>query len=135
MIEPNLEKYAPENAPYWDATKKGTLLFKRCMECGKPHYYPRARCPHCSSEPTQWQRSTGRGSIYSFSIVRRAASPYVIAYVTLSEGFTMLANVVDCEFGDLRIGQLVTVVFEGCEDGRMIPQFTPLIATSAAETT
>jgi hypothetical protein len=115
----------PENRPFFEATRKGQLLLKRCTACGELHYYPRAVCPFCASERTEWVEAKGRGTIYSYSVMRRAAAPYAIAYVTLQEGVTMLTNLVDCDFDRLRIGDPVRVVFKPAEDGEMIPMFTP----------
>ena len=36
--------------------------------------------------PTEWSGASGKGTIYSFSMMRRAARVYAIAYVTLEEG-------------------------------------------------
>jgi uncharacterized OB-fold protein len=115
----------PENQPFFDAAREGRLMLKRCMACGELHYYPRAICPFCSSERTEWIAAQGRGRIYSYSVMRRVAEPFAIAYVTLDEGVTMLTNLVDCDLDRLRIGDAVRVVFKPAEGGEMIPMFTP----------
>jgi uncharacterized OB-fold protein len=63
--------------------------------------------------------------IYSFSVMRRATPPYVIAYVTLDEGVTMMTGLVDCDFDALRIGQPVRVVWTPTDGGPPVPMFTP----------
>ncbi|HXA96248.1 MAG TPA: Zn-ribbon domain-containing OB-fold protein [Candidatus Dormibacteraeota bacterium] len=115
----------PETAAFWEAAAKGRLLVKFCTACGKPHHYPRAICPFCNSDRTEWRDSAGRGTIYSFSVMRRASPPYVLAYVTLEEGVTMMTNLVDCDFDALRIGQPVRVVFAPTDGGPPVPTFTP----------
>ena len=115
----------PENKPFFDAAREGRLLIKRCLACGEHHYYPRAHCPFCGSPRTEWIDSCGRGRIYSFSVMRRVAEPYAIAYVTLDEGVSMLTNLVDCDFERLKIGAPVRVVFRSAADGEAIPMFTP----------
>jgi len=115
----------PENEAFFDGTRAGRLLIKRCLACGELHYYPRAVCPFCSSERTEWVPAQGRGRIYSFSVMRRVEAPYAIAYVMLDEGVTMLTNLVDCDFDRLRIGAPVRLVFKPAEGGEMIPMFTP----------
>ena len=75
--------------------------------------------------PDIFWRSQGRGRIYSFSVMRRVAQQYAIAYVTLDEGVTMLTNLVDCDFDRLRIGDPVRLVFKPAAGGEMIPMFTP----------
>jgi hypothetical protein len=115
----------PENRPFFDGARQGRLLVGRCQACKAFHYYPRAVCPFCASERTEWVEAKGRGTIYSYSVMRRVAKPYALAYVTLEEGVTMLTNLVDCDFDRLRIGDPVRVAFKAAEDGEMIPMFTP----------
>ncbi len=70
-------------------------------------------------------RPPASGTIYTFSVMRRAKEPYAIAYVTLAEGPTMLTNIVDCDFDALAIGQPVSVVFQDTENGPPVPMFRP----------
>jgi uncharacterized protein len=114
-----------ETKPFWDAAAQGRLVVKRCTACGQSHYYPRALCPFCGSEATEWRPVSGGGTIYSYSVMRRAEVPYAIAYVTLDEGPTMMTNLVDCDFDALRIGQRVRVVFTPTDGGPPVPTFTP----------
>ena len=116
---------SPDTTPFWDAAAKGTLLLKHCRACGQAHYYPRPLCPMCFSDATEWRPAAGTGTIYSYSVMRRAEVPYAIAYVTLDEGITMMTNLVDCDFDALRIGQRVKVVFSETEGGPPVPTFTP----------
>ena len=114
----------PETRPFWDAATDGKLLVKRCEACGERHYYPRAICPFCGSDRTAWLEVSGRGTIYSYSIFRRAPVPYAIAYVTLEEGPTMMTNIVDGDLDAIRIGQRVHVRFVPSDGGPPVPMFT-----------
>ena len=115
-----------ENKPYFDAAAEGRLLIKRCAACGELHFYPRAICPFCFSDRTEWRPAAGRGTIYTYSVMRRGVPvSYAIAYVTLEEGVTMLTNIVDCDFDSIRIGQPVRVVFKPTDGGPPVPMFTP----------
>jgi uncharacterized OB-fold protein len=113
----------PENKPFFDAAREGKLLLGKCSACQELHYYPRAICPFCSGK-TELVAAKGTGKIYSYSVMRRVAEPYAIAYVTLDEGVTMLTNMVDCDLERLRIGDPVRLVFKAAEGGEMIPMFT-----------
>lgn len=115
----------PETRAFWDGAAQGRLLLKKCLACSQVHYYPRAICPFCGSDRTEWQQASGRGTIYSWSVMRRAEVPYAIAYVTLEEGVTMMTNIVDCDLDGIRIGQRVRVVFKPTEGGPPVPTFTP----------
>lgn len=112
-----------ENKPYFDAAAKGKLLLKHCAACSRFHFYPRALCPHCFSERTEWHEASGTGTIYSYSVMRHGV-PFAIAYVALKEGVTMLSNVVDCDLDALRIGEKVRAVFKPTDGEPVVPMFT-----------
>jgi hypothetical protein len=114
-----------ENEPYWRAAGDGQLLLKRCTSCGETHFYPRALCPWCLSSDTEWYVASGKGTIYTYSVMRRAPVPYAIAYVTLEEGVSMMTNLVECDLDELAIGQAVEVVFRRTAGGRSLPVFRP----------
>jgi uncharacterized OB-fold protein len=115
----------PETEAFWEAAKQGKFLLRYCGDCGKTHWYPRAICPHCFSDNTEWREASGRGTIYTYSVVRRTDPQYAIAYVTLEEGPTMISNIVDCSHDDLAVGQSVEVTFKQSEGGFAVPMFTP----------
>jgi len=117
-----------ETEPFWQAAREGRFLIRVCRTCERAHWYPRALCPFCFSENTEWREASGRGSIYTFSIMRRAKEPYAIAYVKLDEGPTMMTNIVDCNFENIAIDQQVEVVFRATEDGPPVPVFRPVQA-------
>ena len=113
-------------APFWQAACEGVLMIRRCKACGEAHWYPRPFCPHCGSDETDWVRASGAGTVYSYTVTRKAGPvPYVLAYVTLEEGVTMLTNLVDAEIESLHIGQPVQVRFREAEGGGAVPVFTP----------
>ncbi len=116
---------SPETRLFWEAATAGRLLIGTCTACGKRHYYPRALCPFCGSEATEWIPAAGRGAVYSYSVMRRLPVPYALAYVTLDEGVTMMTNIVDCDVDAIRIGQRVRLVFKSTEGGPPVPMFTP----------
>ena len=118
--EPN-----PETKPFWDAATEGRLLIKKCVTCGQVHFYPRAICPSCGSDKTEWVTASGRGTVYSYSVMRRVPIPYALAYVTLAEGVSMMTNIVDGDLDAIRIGQPVTVAFKPSDGGPPVPMFRP----------
>ena len=118
-----------ETEAYWAAANEGKLLMKKCSDCDKTHFYPRAICPHCHGGNTEWYEASGKGVIYSYSVMRRGATPYAIAYVTVDEGITMMTNIVDCDYDALAVGQAVEVTFRQSDGGgghdQAIPVFRP----------
>jgi hypothetical protein len=118
------EQITPErdSAPFWRSIG-GKLLVQACEHCGKNFHYPRPLCPFCASTQLNWVECSGRGEVYSFSIVRRS-DPYVIAFVELAEGPRLLTNIVDCDVDAVRIGDAVSVVFHEV-NGISVPMFRP----------
>ena len=116
----------PETQAFWKAAEEGKLMVGKCTACGKVHYYPRAICPHCFSDKTEWKDAGGTGTVYTYSVLRRGVpEPYCIAYVTLDEGVSMLTNIVDCDLDAVKIGMKVKVVFKPSDGGPPVPMFTP----------
>ena len=110
----------PDSQPHFDGLAAGRVLLPRCERCGHVFWYPRHHCPACGSAEVGWLEASGRGSVYSFSIVRRGqgayaeAAPYVLAYVELEEGPRLLTNLVvpAAAIDRLAIGDPVVAVIE-----------------------
>ena len=120
-----------ETEPYWDGAAEGRLVLPRCDACGNVIWYPRRFCPVCHTSSVTWFDASGRGTVYSYTVVRngrgpwREMSPYVIAYVELEEGPRVLTNVVGADPDTVTVGMPVRVVFDPTPEGRAVPRFTP----------
>ncbi len=116
--------------PYWDACKRGELTYPRCADCGLVFFPPESACIGCQSARLEWQQSSGRGTVYSFTVLHRPPSegfpvPSVLAIVDLDEGYSMFSGVVDCAPSAVRIGMDVEVTFEPLTDDISLPMFRP----------
>lgn len=137
MAEGSYRKPIPrideESRGYWEACRRHELVLQRCGACSTVRYYPRAVCPQCLSSEVLWERMSGRGTVYTFTVTHqnqapgfREELPYVLAYVTLDEGVQMLTNVVGCKPDEVKIGMPVEVTFENVNDEIAIPRFKPV---------
>ena len=88
---------SPDNEEFWDAINEGKLLIPRCKDTNQFFWYPRKISPYTLSGNVEWIEASGSGIIYTYSVMRRADPQYVIAYVTLDEGITMMTNIVECD--------------------------------------
>jgi uncharacterized OB-fold protein len=122
--------------PFWDACVERRLLFSRCSDCGLAFYYPRPFCKRCWSDNVGWEAASGRGTLYTYSVVHvndlppfPQRVPYVAAMVQLAEGPRVMTNIVDCDVDDLCCGLALEVDFrEICHDPRVvIPVFRPAL--------
>jgi uncharacterized OB-fold protein len=141
MAEVDVRKPLPaittEAKPFWDAAAQNKLVMQHCNDCAAWVWTPRPLCNECGSEGITWTPMSGKGKIYSFTVIRqvvgRAASqafqpdiPYVIAWVDLDEGPRMITNVVNCPVEDVKLGMKVTVVFEQASKDVWLPKFKPV---------
>ena len=117
--------------PHWDGCREGVLRVQRCTSCGDLVFIPRAGCPRCLTETLEWVESSGRGTVYSYTVVHRPQRPefevpYVVAIIELEEGWHMLTNLVDCEPADATVGLPVEVAFRPMSEEITLPCFRPL---------
>jgi uncharacterized OB-fold protein len=89
-------------------------------------------CPHCCSIAHDWIRASGRGTVYTFTIVRQALArgwdellPYVVAVIELDEGPKLLSNLINVAPEDVHIGMDVEVVFVEADAEQKLPLFKP----------
>ncbi len=120
-----------DSKPYWDAARDSRLLIRLCKACGQRHFMPRFLCPHCWSTDLEWVEASGRGTVHSYTIVRRAPLvsyehrvPYVVALIDLEEGPRMMSNIVGPEALDTQVGSAVEVCFEDRGIDAKLPQFS-----------
>jgi uncharacterized protein len=115
---------------HWAAAKDGKLCLQRCVHCKAFRFPPGYSCRKCGSTDAEWIDASGRGTIYSFSVIHRGPSPefsgitpYILALVELEEGARMMTHIVEGSADDIAIGDRVQVVFEKRRGDVMIPQF------------
>jgi len=88
----------------------GVLLGFRCRDCKVYCFGPAIFCQACTSDALDSVELSKHGRLYSFTVVRVPPSgwpgpvPYILGQVELPEGPHLLAEVVDCEASDLKIG-------------------------------
>lgn len=121
----------PEATAYWAGARDGKLLVQKCDDCGSTQLYPRAFCLACHG-PVSWIEATGRGTVYSFTVIRQNHSrpfrdwmPYVVALVDLEEGPRVMTNVVGVDPEDMTVGMPVRARFEVVSDDAGIALFEP----------
>jgi uncharacterized OB-fold protein len=125
-----LPKLSPTSRPFWEAARRHELTLQRCGACRAFIYYPRDRCPKCFSDTLAWERVSGRGKVYSFTVVRRASSrafsdaPYVLAIVELAEGPRMTTNIIAAP-EDVRVEMPVEVCFDDVTPDHTLVKFKP----------
>jgi uncharacterized OB-fold protein len=127
-----LPRIDEESKGFWEACQRHELYLQKCRACGTLRYYPRALCPSCLSADTEWVLSSGRGTVYTYTVTYQNQSPgfreelpYVLAYVELEEGVRLLTNIVGCAPAQVGIGMSVQVSFEDVTSDVTLPKFKP----------
>lgn len=114
------EAVPPEFDGFAANAREGRIAFPKCTACGRFHWYPMPRCPHCRSAGIRWQAVTGVGEVFSFTIVRHPfdtrradALPYVVALVTFADApdVRLITNIVGPDALSVAIGDKVEPVF------------------------
>ena len=136
MVEPSTRPVpipSRETQPFWDGCANEQLLLQRCSTCQTYRHPPNPICPECLSSEHEWVPASGRGTVYTFSVVhhgfRRAWQPlvpYVVAVITLAEGPRLLSNVVDVPPEQVHIGMNVELLFQAVSEDAKIPLFRPV---------
>ena len=127
-----LPEIQPFTRAFWEGTKQRKLLVQHCNACDANIFYPRRECPECWSTDLGWIESSGRATVYAFSITYEGVEkmfvedlPIVLAWVDLPEGIRMQTNIIDCDPDSVEIGQQVEVVFKAVTDDISLPYFRP----------
>lgn len=119
--------------PFWDGCRQGVLRFQRC-ENGHIVFNPAPRCRNCLSDALTWETSTGRGKVYTWSVIWRPQTPafrtpYAAAIVELDEGYQMIANIIGCDHASVRVGLPVSAEFHQISSTMSLPYFSPVEPT------
>lgn len=121
-------KPTPLSEPFWEAAGRGQLVLQRCSSDGHYEWTPQVACSSCLGDSLEWVPVSGRGTIYSFSVVFRPQVPgfpvpYVVAIVELVEGPRVLTQLTDeTAHEDVRVGLGVRVRFTD-RQGVSLPYF------------
>jgi uncharacterized OB-fold protein len=127
--------------PFWEAAARGQLTMPRCRDCGAFTWPPLPSCGECGSAALEWTRLSGRGMVYSFTVIRQIVGgpsarafepdiPYVVAWIDLEEGPRLVSNIVGCPIEQVTIGMAVEVVLEQASAEIWLPKFKPLAAAA-----
>ena len=121
------------NGEFYHYCKQHELRFQRCSDCRTWRHMPRESCRHCGSFNWTWERSGGRGKIFSWTVIHRALHPgfngeipYAVVVVELDEGVRVVSHVLDLDIADLRLGLPVAVVFDDVTPDVTLPKFRPV---------
>lgn len=129
-----------DNAFFWEAATAHRLVAQRCADCGRFRHPPRPMCPECNSLAVEIVELSGRGTIYSFSIIHHPPSPFfehpvLAVLVELAERIRLVSNLIDVDPSTIQgtslIGERVEVTFVPTAGEQAVPVFRLARGTSA----
>jgi hypothetical protein len=127
-----LPRIDADSEQYWHSAREHALKLQRCTACGEFRFYPSHACHNCRSLDAEWTPVSGRGELYTFSVLKRARGnpfedllPLVLVLVTLEEGPTMMGNLFECDPDAVHIGMPVKLAYEDVNGEVTLPVFLP----------
>ena len=105
---------------YWAGASAGELRLPFCVACGRANWYPQAACSSCEGTFFAWRAVSGKGTLFSYSVVRHPflpqyadLLPMVAAVVVLDDvpDVRIVTRLVDCDPDELVCDAPVEVVF------------------------
>lgn len=118
--------------PYWAACNERRLVMQRCRACGLFRWQPAPICVHCQAGEYDWAPLSGRGRIYSWTLITHpvhpaavAKVPYVVVEVELDDqpGLRMIANLLEADPASIAIDAPVVLCFVQHPAGQWLPMF------------
>lgn len=96
------------SVPVWERTiaQRYGLQGQRCLSCGAVLFPPKVVCPECGGDSFESASLSGKGRIYSFTVIAGGGAPpefewqanavgsYVVGLVELEEGPRIIAQIV-----------------------------------------
>jgi uncharacterized OB-fold protein len=117
------------------------LVGEVCPHCEARIFPPRDVCPNCGGEAKTQFNFSGRGQVYSYTVMHDApagyelTTPYTVALVKLEEGPVITAQLTDLGDQPVEIGMPVEMVTrrirsDGDERGMLVYgyKFRPVLA-------
>jgi hypothetical protein len=126
---------------HWRLTQQRyALVGEVCPHCDAKIFPPRDVCPNCGGEAKTQYAFSGKGKVYSYTVMRDAPAgyeeniPYTVAVVALDEGPMVTAQLTDLGEQPVEIGMPVEMVTrkirqDGDERGMLVYgyKFRPLM--------
>jgi len=107
-------------AEYFAGAARGELVVPRCDACNRFVWYPEKECPSCGGGPLTWTPVSGRGRVFTWTVVERAflpafeeMVPFVTGLIALDEdpSVRIVSYIVDCDPEALAADVPVEAVF------------------------
>ena len=85
---------------YFEFVSEKKFMGLKCKDCGAYILPPKSICKKCGSREFEWVELSGKGSLYTFTVIHVAAkrflndAPFVVGVVQLEEGPRITARII-----------------------------------------
>ncbi|SRR5579871_1501510 len=100
----------PDTVEWWEGTRSGKLLVRKCNSCGYMFFPPYPMCARCNSMDLGWHQSAGTGIVHSYCVI---VQPVAAAFVSAVPFVIGLVELDDCRSPD---GSLIRIPFAMLDD-------------------
>lgn len=130
MYKLPLPRVGGHSAEFYKFCSEHELRFQRCKDCSTWRHIPRDMCAKCGSFEWEWARSSGKGTVFSWTTVTQPMMPqfadkvpYSPVIVELEEGVRMVTWLTDVKPDELKLGLPVELVFDDVTPQTSLPMF------------
>ncbi len=123
---------------FWNGLRGRKLLASQCNTCARLSFPPKPFCPHCWCPSVSWKSLSGRGVVYSATVVHaaprifRALAPYSVCIVDLDENLRIATQLLGLSSVATAIDRRVEIVVVDYDDGSLFAaQFLENMTKSA----
>src|SRR3974377_2163327 len=119
----------PSTEPFWQAARERRLVAPRCADCGTFRLPPSPFCPRCQSTAVDWTELSGRGTVYTYTVVNGYPGLPDITLVPVvvdlpdAPGARLVSNVIGVDPAEVCIATELTVDFPPISDGCVAAAF------------
>ncbi len=106
---------------------EGRLCVQKCGDCHRHVFFPRVLCPHCGHGELDWVETSGGGTVYATTVIRRRPEQgpaYNLCLVDLDEGVRLTSRVEGVAPEEVKVGMAVKARIIQ-EDGAPLVVFDP----------
>jgi len=113
-----LPDISQETAAFWDGLRQHEFRVPKCADCGAFSWVPYPACRSCYSENIVWTAVSGRGKVWTFTVVHRGPGafglivPYIICIGQLEDQprkCNVIANTSGIDPEEIAIGMPIEI--------------------------
>lgn len=108
----------PTPSRYWrEIPQRYRYEANQCPKCHLKFFPPRLICPECGNRELEGSKIAEQGKLITYTIIRvpphqyADQAPYAVGIAELDDGVRLTAQIVDCDFADIRIGMRLKLEF------------------------